>query len=337
MLPGPRLLAPQAGVLLQGRHRIRVDSIDESIEVLRSQRMLGTVISDDGTIGAELAKRVRKASASSLPLAREVYSRRALAVRHKLTITDAISHSQLFYNACTWPELVGEPLANFTRQYHLAHAQALWKSWRARVHGHITNLMVVQEAQRLQDCDALRLARVRLLPRVLQHAPRQLRALLNAGWELNYGWAQQLRHDLSTVREYADPDEVAAAMVLDNMAEWARNSPEAYKREHSVTNTDRTPAFQDQSTRATPRFCCYECGFADTSRLAVAKHRAQEHPSQDDPRRWAQGTACQICRKDYHMINRLCRHLSRAAACARAWKDVVGGQASDALFHENAK
>ena len=41
-------------------------------------------------------------------------------------------------------------------------------------------------------------------------------------------------------------------------------------------------------------YVCYECGYTNTSRMAMRLHKRQSHHASDDPRRWAQGTLCQV-------------------------------------------
>ena len=113
--------------------------------------------------------KVNLAASSTVPLRREVHKRSELDANDKALLADAITRTQLTYNASTWPPLNLAQERHFAHQYVANYAAAQGISWKVRKANEITYVQIVEGVQRMPHQDFLRLERLRLLVRVLHH------------------------------------------------------------------------------------------------------------------------------------------------------------------------
>ena len=116
-----------------------------------------------------------------------MHKRKEPTVADKVRLAESVSHSQLIYNASTWPQLNGAQERQFSRQYVSNYAAAQGITWKTRRDKEVSNEQVLEGVDRPTHTDLLRLERLRRLGRVLEHGPAHLRRLFAQGWWEGYG------------------------------------------------------------------------------------------------------------------------------------------------------
>ena len=93
-------------------------------------------------------------------------------------------------------------------------------------------------------------------------------------------------------------------------------------REYHNT-TDIPPLDLLQTKSHTANYMCYECGATFHTMAAYYVHMGRDHKPDHYPTKWATGTRCLTCSREYHDYARLVKHLKACPACAEPWRVAV--------------
>ena len=183
--------------------------------------------------------------------------------------------------------------------------------------------------------------RLPYLPRVLVHGPPLLTRFLGYMAVKKKSWSKQIMDDLEEVRPHAGHNSILrangsfteiCAAIRNEPAAWTAATKaaraahknfhvemartETWKNEFAATAEEggcapiRTPG---QALPAQDGFLCYECGEVLQSRSLWKKHYTVKHGHIDESRRYAYGTACSSCLRDFHTQARLRWHLANVS------------------------
>lgn len=228
-----------------------VDAIDlpelsAKVFVASSYKHLGTRCAAAGAMGPELEER-RCALAGALgPLRRAVFRRPGLGDKAKVVLSESLALTKLLFQADAWDPLTEAQLRSVQGHVVGTFRYAFGLKVGSAEQVKEPDAVVMARAGRPDALHRLRVARLRLLPRLLAQGPPQLLLLLDALLALDCGWARLVREDLEWARNFREngpplgaaavnvagpPGEVPAQLqqqLLDDMA-LARVGPKTWR------------------------------------------------------------------------------------------------------------
>ena len=107
---------------------------------------------------------------------------------------------------------------------------------------------------------------------------------------------------------------------------------ERLREYHNKTARPPLPALATTSHPA--NHMCYLCGATFHCLSAYYVHMGKEHTPDHHPTKWATGTRCLTCSREYHNYAKLVKHLQACPACAEPWRANVP-QLDDATAASN--
>ena len=288
-----------------------------NVRVVHMYKHLGGIVVASGNLVPEVSSRCKSAMAAFQPIVRKIFAAPWLPTEVRMSLASSLVTSRLTFNAATWSAL--SEVA--TAKLHTVHLRVLRRvAGRTPHHGalrdNVADQAVLGELRAPNVKQILMRLRLCYYPRVLQGAPGSLLAALTANASTHGSWVEQLKCDMHSVwrssgklRELPDPHLDAGAW-----REFVSAFPKQWRSIVTAATAYVAQPACDQPALANcevaSSFPCYECGQAFVSRAAVATHAFQKHGYQNPARRFAHGTSCPCCMREFWTRLRLIHHLS---------------------------
>ena len=315
----PRILREPNGARYMQvyQHRMRLGA---------QYKHLGSVATDTGHMGAEVANRVNGMLAAWMPLEKTVFAAEQIARQVRLRLAAALLFATLLYGAATWSPLPD----HLVRRLESARLRAV-----RRIDGQVghKNQHAISDQRLvakygLDSMEGLmRRLRLMYLPRLVNAAPRILLSLLQGAGDPSWqsSWAEQMVDDLEVLH--------AASGKLEHLpsprhstAEWVdlvRTSPKQWKT--IVSKVKRFGAGRIQQPQPQldhqPAVKCPHCDQWFDTHAERQSHAASAHKDRRIERFFIGADAvCPICTKGYGTRIRAIRHLCYSAVvCQRGF------------------
>ena len=323
--------------------RLPVPGAVRSIKIDSAYKHLGTVATRRLTMDAEVAARAACARTALAPLRKAALRLEGLSMKHKLLLTDACATSILFFHCGAWPPLSGTQRARMEATYAqlLAAATGLGKR-SAREHSSHSEIWI--RAHRFDADTFIRIARLRMLHRIVSSGPAVVRRMVDFMLPLRGTWGNTVADDIAWAQSLLGRDLAPTAATLVGavrlaadgaawgsfcrkvraaatwhhidgckLALWHKElpgcAPDGFHgaSEHGdMRDGDDDGSDQDM----TPVFCCYDCDSAFDTVKGLNVHRRRAHGVRRPARRYAEGGTCRSCGVMLHTRPRLIQHLN---------------------------
>ena len=310
---------------------------DIFVRVVTSYKHLGTIYTSGGKLQAEIRQRLGQARQEFRRHRKTIYSNPQLAATARVSIFQTMVISSLMFDVAVWPEMSKREQQAFESGVlglYNSVALAIWGeqtfSWR-------TNRMLARLCLPHPEV-MLRVARLRHLQHLCLKADDFIWGFLH----LELQWLQCVRADLDWMRQQiprrlpqVDPHDDWAPWLADMHygRRWKRNVNIAQR--HAVLQMTKQSDwhmwhsnFLDVLKTAglwqpgrrhdiDGGFPCLRCKKCFKSEQAWSVHAFTVHGRCTPARRYADGTQCAICLKEYAYHSRLVNHLRHSTRCVR--------------------
>eukprot|EP00438_Fugacium_kawagutii_P016081 Skav230947 [mRNA] locus=scaffold3010:39159:43861:- [translate_table: standard] len=315
-------------------HQLSVGDGLERIPVITTSTYvhLGQRQTSSMKIGAEIDRRVAMAQ-EALAEARRVLSHKQLALTPRFMLAESLILSRLFFGADTWLDV---PAADFNRlQAFLTKLHRVVLNQTSRKDKHAVTDVRLRTLHAFPDADAyLRVARIRLLHRMLVHGPPLLQAMLTDPCFPGLQSYRQLIHaDIEWFARHLKhaswpPSLLAWHELIAFVSSpefpwkaWCRRVLRAAGRalqSDAIDHDVYVGASVASSVALTlGDFACRSCSKTFATACARAVHERQAHGTATLARQYMPDpTVCQQCLLDFRTTQRLRQHLQyRANGC----------------------
>eukprot|EP00435_Cladocopium_sp_Y103_P032495 s3994_g8.t1 len=332
-----------------------------SVPVVLSYKHLGTWIHNDAKPMHAIRDRIAAARRAWGPLVRPFFSKRSIALRTKVQVFESLVMSRFMFNAHVWSLVSPQALeewANAMRPMLYALARPAFRGLPPFSFG-IETLCGL--CQILPPADALHVARLRYLRRLIVQCPNVLWNLLTDVADHPGAWISLLRDSFAWLTRFssarlglsADSDlgDWLAFVAID--PRWkgrihrAASACRSYRHTHATTDVwhawlrstfaqwgvDFSPAHAPDVDLP---WTCDLCAQSFPNKVALSMHAVKVHGCQTLVRHYAVDGRCPNCCRDYHNRARLCAHLRTAEVCLARIRASFPPLTKDALDHLNA-
>ncbi|CAK0886708.1 unnamed protein product [Prorocentrum cordatum] len=331
-------------VAKEGATYLELDGLSIKVQLVMQQKALGTIIAAGGVTGPEICLKVKRALGAARPLEKQILRRKKLSEKAKVNYVHSFSTSSVTCNHRLWGDLTQKDLKHIAAKcmgpcrvaaslpktnspvQHISEAEAIVKTGVPEFITHQTT------------------ARLRYLPRLLNHAPAVLLQFLDGERQRKGTWSRQLKKDFDFLRKYLPRERWPSQTQHDrDVINWARQKPKLFTNAVKAAVKAQIHHIRDQAQNAklqkdiqmipavaptdefdhrddtnNHKYVCYACCRVATRR-GMAVQMGRDHPDHEDPRFWATGTACRCCQTEHHALPRLIKHLSVAHRCRKSW------------------
>jgi len=317
----------------------------QAISVARACQRLGTVRQSGRSMMPEVARRTTATMAAYTELRRGAFMATMHDEATRVRLYKSLLLTRLLFIAGTWSELRRAEAARLAKPY-VRPFRAIFKVWADRdgdwiADGHV---LAIAQVPRLEA--AVAIARLRVVRRVLRHAPPYLCRLLEASgrWveavKLDATWMQQVLgdHCPCPVPGAGAPEQDWHAVLVCTAAYggvWAA-SMRRLTLEAVRPAAPRHPAAAGQSANAPPRpdwAPCYLCGMAFPTQAGLRMHSRMVHGQRSQWLQAVHGTCFLVCLRQFHVRCRFVAHLRGRRCCFEAVRRAVP-MADDGLLSE---
>eukprot|EP00435_Cladocopium_sp_Y103_P026129 s702_g6.t1 len=347
----------------QGCLRVEVPTRSSavSVPVVLSYKHLGTWIHNDAKPMHAIWDRIAAARKAWGPLVRPFFSKRSIALRTKVQVFESLVMSRFMFNAHVWSLVSPQALdewANAMRPMLYALARPALRGLPPFSFG-IETLCGLCHI--LPPADALHVARLRYLRRLVVQCPNVLWNLLTDVADHPGAWISLLRDSFAWLTRFssarfglsADSDlgDWLAFVAID--PRWkgrihrAASACRFYRNTHATTDVWHawlSSTFAQWGVDFSPAhapdvelpWTCDLCAQSFPNKVALSMHAVKVHGYQTLVRHYAVDGRCPNCCRDYHNRARLCAHLRTAEVCLARIRASFPPLTKDALDHLNA-
>ena len=277
-------------------------------------------------------------------------------------VFEALVYSRLLYNSHTWTAVTPSALDH----WETALRPMLYTWVRSELRGlapyGIPLATLCGLAGLLTPGDALHVARLRFIRRLLCHCPKVLWGLIWSSAESPHAWLPCLRASLQWMSDFVGPGSLPSAhapwqdwwLFIRADERWkgriqrAVKACKTWRRETAQADVwNRWFAVELEQrgvTLAAPRrappapWSCDQCGASFASRRALATHATKAHGYRCIYQHYAVDGSCPHCARDFHHRSRLRAHWRTAHGCfdnVVACFPALSGDLFDALADED--
>ena len=323
--------------------RLPVLGAVRSIKVDSAYKHLGTVATRRLTMDAGVAARATCARTALAPLRKAALRLEGLSVKHKLLLTDACATSILFFQCGAWPPLSGTQRTRVDATYAQLLAAATGLGRRSALE-HSSHSEIWTRAHRFDAGTYIRLARLRMLHRIVSSGPAVVRRMVDFMLPLQCTWGSTVADDIAWAQALLGRDLPPAAATLGGVVQLAADGAAwgsfcrrtraaatwrhidacklaLWRRELSGCapgglsdagdcGSERHGDDDEHAGDMATVYCCYDCdGTFDTVK-GLNVHRRRAHGVRRPARRYAEGGTCRACGVLVHTRPRLIQHLN---------------------------
>ena len=257
----------------------------QHITVVKSYKHLGGVVSVNGTVAKEAARRSKQGGGALKAMIPKLLRSKEVPAPTKLSCIKAYSQSRLLYNAHTWTQLPASAVRTLESVYMRGLRSAMGMKW-GQVGKPPPNQVVLQAAGAPSVECILRRRRLMLFARALWYGPSALVALmLCRPRDVDLPWMRLLRNDLTVLRamdhalsSLPDP---AAELTLESWVSLIRTWPsqwKAYVARHFSTDSTVAPSGQgDVVDCAENRYQCNDCATSGRNAFFRTQKALDQH------------------------------------------------------------
>ncbi|CAE8665862.1 unnamed protein product [Polarella glacialis] len=302
---------------------------------------LGGNIDVKAGMGKELATRQGQAMSTFRQLSKRVFKNEQLKTETRSNLAQALVVSRLTYNIAVWPQLnksMNKKLSKAVMNIH----RGIHGGWNPKNPDHnLTDGQVLSKAMAPTADELKRTARLRYFGRLHRSGPLMLWALLKQedaypnswlamAWE-DVRWFKgllQAERTLPEVHEKQEWQELIEKMPASQWNAAVRRAQEiaTIKRRNYVEQQEWQRGFREQLEHAGLQvqvhgdkcedqqearlgYKCDKCPRMFESLQKVSVHLYKIHHVKSEARKFAAGSSCMCCLKQYHTRPRLIQHL----------------------------
>ena len=315
------------------------------LHLVHRYKHMGGIVDACGNTLHEVRERASQCADALRALRGVVLRNPGVAPRARAALATSLAGSRLMYNAHAWA-VIG---AQATTAFETAYMRMLREV--AGMHDHregmATDAAIVAAVPANTPAEALSVARLRFLPRLVVHAPPALLALLARGDAASpVQWKGALALDLAWLGRHTgeavsgDPEErlhAACGQAAAGPRAWVarvnraaesarlarRNLVEATLGDETVVRALEAAGLRREGARIAcgpveamlQELPCPECAKPLRGVVALGVHRYRKHGVVAEARNYVEGTVCEVCLQEFHTRGRLVAHLMRSGAC----------------------
>ena len=185
-----------------GITHIELEGIPIKVLLVTQQKALGTIIAAGGAMGPEICLRVNRTLGSARPMEKQILRRKKLSTKAKIKYVHALSTASLTYNHHVWNDLNKKDLNHIAAKYMGPYRVAASLPKTNSPDKHITSNEAIAKTGIPDFSTHQTAARLRYLPRLLNHAPAVLLQLLDGQRQRKGTWSRQLKSDFAFFRTH---------------------------------------------------------------------------------------------------------------------------------------
>ena len=307
------------------------------VRVVTHYKHLGTIYTSGGKMSAEIRNRLGQAKQEFRRFRKYIYSNPHLACKSRIALFQTMVMTRLLFDIAIWPALSVHEKKLFEEGVHGLYASLGLALWGDQVFGWRQDRLRARLGLPHPEVLA-RVARLRHLYHLCLKADDYVWSFLH----LELRWLQLVREDITWLRSQiprrlpqTDPHDDWQPWLQDMHfgKRWQRNINVAMK--HTVLQTTKSSDWQTwhrtfleilnkadlwQPTKTASMkggHACLRCQKVFKSDQAWAVHAFVIHGRCTPSRRYAEGTQCAICMKEYAFHSRLVNHLRHSKKCVR--------------------
>ena len=321
---------------------LRWDGIqgERHIRVVCAYKHLGTWFQQGPRHLKEVRCRSSNARSSWGPLCRTFYAKKGVSHAAKVRVFEALTMSRLLFNAHVWAGVTSEEL----KLWQNAIKNPLATLCRGRLLGMPPFKLSVEQLAgllgMLPPMDALHVARLRFLKRLLTQWPQTLWNLLWDARPVENSWVQCCQQSLAWLIQFCP--KALPISTDDSLVDWlhaiaidscwkgkiqaAARSCRAYRQAIAKQTVWQMRFDCDLATHgvelppvveAAPadKWQCDQCPATFATKRGLAMHSHKCHGYRNVVRHFATGDVCQVCLRLYHCRSRLRTHLQTSTLC----------------------
>ncbi len=294
------------------------------LDVVAKYKLLGGIVADSGSMLPEVMVRLAVTHDELRKVRGQVLRSDKISQCAKLTIVDAILFTKLLFNAGTWINLTQGNLNKLHHAMVSIYRSIIYMVPRKGVKNN-TDLEVLDAIERPTMEVMIRVARLRLLPRILVHAPPALLGLLQRQFGVNGSWVQLICDDIQWIRSrlsrfssFPDPrDDLPywECYIKSSITRWKsviRKATYADVQFRVMSNKEKqqvgAPPVADSAV-----FTCSKCPKTFFTPIALRTHLFSAHGARSIARKYADSGVCRACLKDFHDRRRAAHHIGHVS------------------------
>ena len=308
---------------------------DVHVGIATNYKHLGTVYTSGGKVSAEIRQRLGQARAEFRRYRKGIYSNGTLDIKHRISLFQTLVLTGLMFDVAIWPELCNQERKLFEEGVHGLYNSLSLAIWGEEVYSWRQDRM----RARLGLPHPTVLASVARL-RHLHHLCMQADDYIWGFLHLDMQWLQLVRKDIEWLRlqipkrlPQTDPHHNWSPWMEDIRMgrRWKNNIKVAQL--HSILQTTKRSDWStwhrqflellreeglwqsDATKQMQGGYACLRCQKCFRSAQAWSVHAFVVHGRCTPSRRYAEGTQCMICLKEYAFHSRLVNHLRTSKKC----------------------
>ncbi|CAK0840247.1 unnamed protein product [Prorocentrum cordatum] len=234
-----------------GAAYLELDGRSIKVQLVMQLIARGAIIAAGGVMGPEMCSRVNRALGAARPLEKQILRRKKLPKKAEVKYVHSVSTSSLTCNHLVWSDLTQKDLKHIAAKY--------MGPCRVAASMPKTN----SPDQRIAEADAIArtgvpdfsphqtAARLRYLPRLLNHAPAVRLQLLDGQRQRKGTGSRQLKKDFDFLRKYLPKERWPSQTQHDrDVINWARQEPKLLTNAVKAAVKAHIPHTRDQAQNA---------------------------------------------------------------------------------------